>query len=190
MKPTTPSTILYLDTEFTSLSQSASLLSLALVGNTGESFYAEFTDYPKATITPWIQKNVLSNFILGKDAKPHLKGKHWVLRANRKKITKALIKFLKKFDSIQVWADHVSYDWVFFCELFGGALHLPKNLHYMPMDLPTVLNASGINPDIDREKFVGKRTIKKFPEMAQKKHNALYDAYLLRASVEQLSGKK
>ena len=179
-------TFLYLDTEFTGLHQTTSLLSIALVADSGESFYAEFTDYSKAAISPWIQDNVLNNFILQADASPTLKGKHWRLKANSKKIQNALHKFIERFGIIVIWADHVAYDWVLFCELFGGALHLPTNIQYMPMDLPTAFYINGINPDINRAKFVGKKAIKKFPKLAIKRHNALYDAYLLMACVKKI----
>lgn len=187
--PKTPTTSLYLDTEFTSLNQHAHLLSIALVSDTGASFYAEFTDYPASAITPWITENVLANFCLTDKNQPKLKGKHWRLKSNRKNIISALGKFLEQFDTIKIWADHVAYDWVLFCELFGGALKLPSNIHYMPLDLPTVLYIHGIDPDIDRSKWVGKSIIKTFPKLARKRHNALYDACLLKACVEKMNLK-
>ena len=184
--PKIPTTYLYLDTEFTSLHQHAHLLSIALVSDTGDSFYAEFTDYPKDAITPWIAENVLANFCLSAKNQPKLKGKHWRLKNSRTNIISALEKFLNQFDTIKIWADHVAYDWVLFCELFGGALKLPNNIHYMPLDLPTALFIKGLNPDLDRAIFVGEEIIKKFPKIAKQKHNALYDTYILKASVEKL----
>jgi len=186
VKKDTSITNLYLDTEFTSLQQNAFLLSIALVADNEESFYAEFTDYPMADISPWIKENVLDNFILEDDLETILEGTHWRLKADRKKIHIALEKFIKQFETIIIWADHVAYDWVFFCELFGGALQLPKNIHYMPMDLPTALYLNGVSPDISREKFVGKHVIEKFPSFTKQRHNALYDAYLLKSCVKKI----
>jgi len=187
LTPKTPSTILYLDTEFTSLNKTAHLISLALIAHNGSSFYAEFTDYPTNLITPWISQNVLANLYLKIDNPPVLSGKHWEVRATTEIIVDALCKFLATFDSIKIWADHVAYDWVLFCDLFGGARQLPNNIHYMPLDLPTALFMKGFSPDINRIDFVGKATINTFPKVARQRHNALYDAYLLKACVERLN---
>jgi len=53
--------ILFLDTEFTGLHQQATLISLALVAEDGQAFYAEFTDYDASQCDDWIQKNVLAH---------------------------------------------------------------------------------------------------------------------------------
>ena len=45
---------IFLDTEFTGLTQSAQLISLALVADTGEEFYAEFTDYELVDASDWM----------------------------------------------------------------------------------------------------------------------------------------
>lgn len=41
---------IFLDTEFTGLHQNAALISLAMVAETGEEFYAEFNDYDESQI--------------------------------------------------------------------------------------------------------------------------------------------
>ncbi len=45
---------IFLDTEFTGLTQSTQLISLALVADTGEEFYAEFTDYELEDASDWM----------------------------------------------------------------------------------------------------------------------------------------
>jgi len=45
---------IFLDMEFTGLRQSTQLISLALVADTGEKFYAEFTDYDLDDKKDWM----------------------------------------------------------------------------------------------------------------------------------------
>ena len=82
--------------------------------------------------------------------------------------------------SIQIWADVPHYDWVLFCELFGGAFGIPKQIHYMPMDAATLLNIQNIDINIVRTTLID---TEKLPQ-SLKQHNALYDAYTVKLLVE------
>lgn len=55
---------LYFDTEFSGLHQKTTLISIGLVAETGESFYAELTDYDKTQIDDWLKENVIANLKL------------------------------------------------------------------------------------------------------------------------------
>ena len=57
-----------LDTEFTGLHKSTTLISLALVSECGKTFYAEFIDYDKTQVDEWLQLNVLDNTLYLFDA--------------------------------------------------------------------------------------------------------------------------
>ena len=57
-------TKLFLDTEFTGLHQNTTLISLALVADTGEEFYAESAWYDETQINAWLQEHVLANRLL------------------------------------------------------------------------------------------------------------------------------
>lgn len=70
--------------------------------------------------------------------------------AGTAEIVTALRSYLKTFEEVVIWADVPAYDWVLFCELFGGALSLPKNIHYIVRDLATFLEAKGYDIDTDR----------------------------------------
>jgi hypothetical protein len=88
-------------------------------------------------------------------------------------IRQALEEWLGQFDEkIQIWADVPHYDWVLFCELFGGALHIPANVHYICQDLATLLSVNGYDVDIDRSELLDKSEI----PVDFKKHHALSDA--------------
>lgn len=52
---------LFLDTEFTGLHKNTTLISIALVTEYGNCFYAELTDYDKDQCDDWIKENVIKN---------------------------------------------------------------------------------------------------------------------------------
>jgi hypothetical protein len=79
---------------------------------------------------------------------------------------------MKDAEKIFVWSDCLAYDWVLFCDMFGGAMNLPKNIYYIPFDICTFFEITGINPDINREDFI------KMP--VNGKHNALHDARVIK----------
>ena len=82
----------------------------------------------------------------------------------------------RKSGIVEIWSDCLAYDWVLFCQLFGGAFGIPKEIYYIPFDLCTLLRAKGIDPDVNREKFA---------EMeGGEKHNALWDARVIKACCE------
>ncbi len=151
---------LFLDTEFTGLHQNTTLISIGIIAESGISFYAEFNDYDKSQVTPWIEQNVIS----------HL---NYAGQQPRAEIVEALKIWLAQFEVIEIWSDCLAYDWVLFCELFGGAMNLPKNIYYIPFDLCTLMLIVGINPDSNRETFAGV-----IPSSIAK-HHALYDASVI-----------
>lgn len=68
-----------------------------------------------------------------------------------------------------------AYDWVFFCDLFGGALHIPSHIHYIVRDLATLLLCKGMDPDTDR--FAMAFSEHNPPPAGLARHNALADAW-------------
>ena len=54
---------IFLDTEFTGLHQYTTLISIGIISEFGDTFYAEFSDYDKNQVDNWIQENVINNYI-------------------------------------------------------------------------------------------------------------------------------
>ncbi len=160
---------LFIDTEFTDLTQSAQLLSLALVSECGKAFYAVFDDYDKEKCSDFVCREVIPYLELETN---NLKPQITYLKTNTQEIKTALLKWLSQFEIIQMWADVPYYDWVLFCELFGGALFIPKQIHYMCMDLATCLYVKGYDIKTERIKLLNQEEI---PE-GYHIHNALSDA--------------
>jgi hypothetical protein len=171
-------TKVFFDTEFTGLHQKTTLISIGLIAETGETFYAELTDYDKEQIDDWLQKNVIENLIL-----PQNLGGNGVgvdgFAGDAKFIKEQLEFWLAQFEQVEMWSDCLSYDWVLFNQLFGHAFNIPKNVYYIPFDICTLFKLKGIDPDINREGFAEVKE-------GTKKHNALWDAEVIKMCYDKL----
>lgn len=177
-------TKIFFDTEFTGLHQNTTLISIGLISECGKTFYAELTDYDKRQIDEWLQKNVIDNLIL-----PHDLGGNGIgvdgYVGDTKFIKEYLEKWLSQFEQVEFWSDCLSYDWVLFNQLFGHAFNIPKNVYYIPFDICTLFKMKGIDPDVNREEFSGMAFIS---SEIPKKHNALWDAKVIKACYDKLVG--
>ena len=183
---------LFFDFEFTGLRQFTTPISLGIVAEDTDGFYAEFTDYNQRHVDDWLQKNVVDHLIL-KQKEDKYKGKFVFkhsekplsitgAKGNQQFVMKELIEWMRlqlvntaidrRKPQIKFVGDVHAYDWVLLMELFGGAMNIPKYINYIPIDLATMFADKGIDPDYNREDFVGLKP--KF------KHNALWDAYIIR----------
>ena len=168
---------IFFDAGFTGLHQNTTLISLGLVTETGETFYSEFTDYDESQVDNWIEENVLSSLSYNKTPFHSWKIGSVELSGHHSFIRGILSRWLEKFGQIEMWGDCLSWDWVLFCELFGGAFGIPKKIFYLPFDICTLFKLKGIDPDTNREKFAGVEGLK---------HNALWDAHIIKACYEKL----
>jgi hypothetical protein len=169
-------TKIFFDTEFTGLHQNTTLISIGLVASTGKTFYAEFTDYDQSQVDDWVKTNVIEKLYL-KDREFIINGDHQTIKGDKTFVLKALIPWLMDFESIIMWSDCLSYDWMLFCQLFGHAFNIPENVYYIPMDISTLFWYRGIDPDIQREGFAYGEYVQGSQE---KKHTALWDAKVIR----------
>jgi hypothetical protein len=178
-------TKLFFDCEFTGLHQHTSLISIGFISDNGKTFYAEFTDYDKTQVDDWISDNVINNLIipdseLGKlgmsievtSEYSRVKGPTLVVKGE-------LEDWLSQFEQVEIWSDCYAYDWMLLCQLWNGALNIPKNIYYIPFDLSTMFKIKGIDPDINREKFCG---------IKGSKHNSLHDACVIKACYNMMVG--
>lgn len=185
---------IFFDTEFTGLHQNTTLISIGLVSEDGDTFYAEFTDYDARQVDQWIQANVIDNLTLlegivfadEKDMRvsgPRAKVEHylrkWLLEQSTKNAVYGDMRNVfpdRHPQKLEMWSDCYAYDWVLFCDLFGGALSVPDCVYYIPFDLSTLFKVKGINPDVSREEYAG---------MGEgEKHFALWDAKVIKACYE------
>lgn len=178
-------TKLFFDTEFTGLHQNTTLISIGIVAESGETFYAELTDYDKSQIDEWLQKNVIENLVLQHETRQMLGlfgiGKSDSFVGDIPRLKTALEKWLSQFEHVEMWSDCLSYDWVLFNQIFGHAFNIPKNVSYIPLDICTLFKVKDIDPDIPREDFAGCDKM-----YGRQKHNALWDAKVIKMCYEKL----
>lgn len=185
-------TKIFFDTEFTSLSKSADLISIGCVSETGETFYAEFSDIDVSLLDQWIVKNVLSNckYINSNtlnDNELYMYdkiSKSTECFGNKVFVKQKLIDWLNQFENqgVEMWGDCLQYDWVLFNDLWDNALKAPAFLFYIPFDICTLFKLKGIDPNINREEFVGIK-----PDKNIKKHNSLWDSFIIKKCYEKLN---
>jgi len=167
---------IFFDTEFTGLHKNTTLISIGLVSDNGEEFYAEFTDYNKHQVDEWLQTNVIDNLVIPDEL---TKQKINNFKGDMNYIQQKLRIWLSQFEHVEIWSDCLAYDWVLFNHIFGHAFNIPKNVYYIPFDICTLFKIKGIDPDINREEFAG---------IEGNKHNALHDAKVIKACYERLIG--
>jgi hypothetical protein len=185
-------TKLFFDTEFTGLHLKTTLISIGIVSECGKTFYAEFTDYDKSQVDEWLQTNVIDNLLVKKYSQVGLDHPNTsVVIGTMASIKDYLTEWLSQFESVEMWSDCLSYDWVLFCQIFGHAFNVPKNVYYIPFDICTLFKAQLLDPDVNREEFAGSLVEVNDSHNwgGGAKHNALWDAYVIRACYRKLIGK-
>lgn len=176
----------YFDSEFTGLHQKTTLISIGIITEDGKKFYAEFTDYSKHQVDDWIQDNVIDKLMFN-DSEKYPNNtiidddeKYTKVKGNSKFVKENMFKWLESLGKdIEFWSDCLSYDWVLFNDLFGTAKDLPSFIYYIPFDICTTFKEKGVDPDISREEFAHIKS-------KQNKHNALFDAEIIKMCHEKL----
>ena len=170
---------IFLDVEFTGLHKLTTLISIALVAEDGQEYYAEFTDFDKHQVDPFIAQHVLPKRILEdynfeRDYDPN--ADTVLVKGDIDVVHNTMLAWLKKYEKegIQMWGDLLAYDWILFISVFGSGHQLPKFIDYIPMDLCTALPLFGVDQDIDRDVFAYGEELA--AERKKNKHNSLYDA--------------
>lgn len=177
-------TKIFFDCEFTGLHQNTTLISIWLVADTWEEFYAEFNDYDKTQINPWLEKNIIKNLEFNKSISYwYFWKKKVTLKWHSKSIKLYLIDWLRQFSEVEIWSDCLSFDWVLFNNLLADFSNwypeLPNNIYYIPFDICTLFKIKWIDPDISREDYV-------WISDNFNKHNALFDAQVIKMCYNKL----
>lgn len=184
---------IYFDTEFTGLHKNTTLVSIGLVSDEGEKFYAELTDFDESQCNEWIRQNVLKNLILsGNDNMAKEFGENNMITTvlgSHEDVRFELSEWLASFgDDIQLISDVCHYDFVLLIDLFGTAFDLPKNVSASCHDInQDIAKHYGISEkeafDKSRKDIVMELCGK---PIEGRKHNALYDAEVIKAICEEV----
>lgn len=142
----------FLDTEFleNGPDQPVRLVSVGLVAENGQTYYAELNDVDLALANDWVKANVIPHLKGGADLKP------------RKQVAEELVAFIGE-EPPEFWMFCGGYDWVVFCQIFGTMMGLPKGIPHFFNELRQSM----------RELAVGNIQL---PPQLGAAHNALNDA--------------
>lgn len=185
---------IYFDTEFTGLHKNTTLISLGMITENNEIFYAEFNDYDKSQVTPWIQENVINKLYLkSSEYKDNL---CYSIYGHKMDIAVAFVNWLtqirKKYDNqyyFQFVSDVSHYDFMLLIDLISkDALSLPNSFcpycHDINQDIAKYYHISDYDAfDMNREDIISKAhpNNKFFAKIREeKKHNSLWDAFIIR----------
>jgi len=194
-------TKLFLDTEFTGLHQATTLISLGIISECGKTFYAEFTDYDRTQLNDWLEENIIPNTWVAVHEPITSMGEvvgdsRWAdvhVFGSSDYIKPFLEKWLSQFEKIVIWSDCLAYDWVLFNQIWGHAFSIPENIYYIAMDICTVFEMNNIDPDISREEYCEIETFREektkvlYNDFKSVKHNALWDAFIIRECYNKLT---
>tara|TARA_Y100000780_G_C13690927_1_gene419544 strand:+ start:1525 stop:1980 length:456 start_codon:yes stop_codon:yes gene_type:complete len=100
---------IFFDTEFIDNGSTIEPISIGIIREDGETYYAEFLETDKSKANPWVKENVIP-FLTGP-----IKSRH--------DIKYEIIKFVGPYP--EFWAYYAAYDWVVMCQLFGRMIDVP-----------------------------------------------------------------
>jgi hypothetical protein len=118
----------YFDTEFIEDGRTIDLLSIGIVREDGDTYYAEPEETDRARASEWVQQNVL----------PNLTG------PTKPRATIAQDIFVFAGPEPEFWAWYADYDWVALCQLFGTMMDLPHGWPMYCRDFKQVCDARGL----------------------------------------------
>lgn len=143
----------YIDLEFieSGPENPLQLISIGIVDDEDNEYYAVSRDFDKNLASDWVKKNILSQL--------HIPEKK---RKSNKQISKDILKFVGNDKNPQFIGYYCDYDWVIFCQLFGTMEDLPENFPMYMYDLKQMAADLG-NPELPKQN-------------TKIEHNALFDA--------------
>lgn len=119
---------IWFDTEFIEDGRTIDLISIGMVREDGETFYAETAECDLSRVSDWVKENVLL----------HLTG----IKRPRRLIAQQIVEFAG--EQPEFWTYYGSYDWVVLCQLYGTMMKLPKGWPMFPMDIQQARVERGI----------------------------------------------
>jgi hypothetical protein len=151
---------LFYDTEFLEDGYRIDLISIGIVAESGEEYYAINADLDVIAIREhsWLSKNVWPS--LPKDAEGWLDQDHPDVKLTGE-IAIDVRQFIGRFPDPQLWAWYGAYDHVALAQMFGRMVDLPVGIPMWTNDLRQECERLG-NP--------------RLPEQQAGQHNALEDA--------------
>ncbi len=172
----------FLDTEFIEYPGCIDLISIGIVSEVGDRFYAESSEVDWSKASDWVLKNVRPHLrfqdeepdlypLGGRGLEPDMKITAYY--GPKKNIGRVLDDWVDS-PHPEFWAYYADYDWVAFCWLFGTMLELPERFPKFCRDV----------------KQLACEVHTRLPLQTTTEHNALYDAQWTMEAYEHLMKEK
>lgn len=186
---------IFFDMEFTGLHQRTTPISLGMVTENGDTFYAEFTDYDINQCDGWIRTNVLDKLLFNGEEEFYNIGENCRVKDDASGVTIALnewLELVRNGEDIQFVSDVCHYDMVLLIDLITDgaiALNLKEFIspvcHDINQDIARHYGISDVVAfDKSREEIVMELCAE---PVYGEKHNSLYDAKIIKAIYEELA---
>jgi hypothetical protein len=138
----------YYDTEFIENGKTIDLISIGMVAETGESYYAISTEFKARKASQWVKDNVLVHLPPRSSTPPPWGSPRlWYetyLWKPRKYIADELRAFVDSFPGHpEFWGYYSAYDHVALCQLFGTMMDLPKMWPMYTRDIQQLADSLG-----------------------------------------------
>jgi len=148
-----------LDTEFNEDGRTIELISLALVAEDGQFYYAVSSEFDPTACNDFVREQVL----------PQLPSRDLPNWKARREIAEDVREILLRGGSEkpEIWGYFADYDWVALCQLFGRMVDLPKGFPFWCRDLKQLMQDRGVEKDL-------------LPPQKDGEHDALADARWIR----------
>lgn len=173
---------IYFDTEFTGLELPTTLISIGLIAENGQTFYAEFTDYEKSQINTWIQNNVIDNLKYNNETSFSCLNPNtgcYESKGHTKHVKEDLGLWFENFDKIELISDGaIPHDYLLINELFN--YELPENLMIVDKNMINEV----LNYCVKENKMELKYLI--LADYNGRNHNALDDAIAIKNCYEKV----
>ena len=126
----------FLDTEFIEDGKTIDLISIGIVSENGDYYYAENDDCDLSKANPWVIENVLPKLAYNFTPKEIIK--------------EQVLSFCK---NPEFWGYYADYDWVALCQIFGKMVDLPVGWPMYCRDLKQLADSVG-SPKFTRSKGI------------------------------------
>lgn len=172
---------IFYDTEFLEDGKTIELISIGLVREDGEEYYAVNANMPYRRIRKhvWLMDNVVPHLPQPSGEWRLHMPKRWLFNYNdpvvkpRARIAEEVASFIQSVTDPQLWAWYAAYDHVALCQLWGRMIDLPDGVPMFTNDLKQEAVRLG-SP--------------KMPKQTEGEHSALADARHNMAMAQYLEG--
>lgn len=169
----------FFDTEFMALDARVELLSIGIVREDGQEFYAVNTDADLTHADDFVKQHVLPglNTIPTGSVSRRRRRSVEMVRGGLRQLGQAVDEFLPPLpdgERHEAWAYYADYDWVAFCSMWGRMVDLPSRFPWLCRDVMQLALDAGLDRSV-------------LPEDDKDEHHALVDARWTKRAYDQLA---